>query len=533
MSYFDIDIPLTNQYFFSNATSNDVTFTTTQSRILIGTTSNVNVPAALVINSNNVYVNNTLTVPYITSSNITTSNLNFTGQLQQNGVAYVGSQWTGTVGNPISYGAAVSACNLAASNMSVGSNITVPYITTSNVTTSNLNFTGQLQQNGVAYVGSQWTGTVGGPISYYGGTVSASNINVSSNLSALTITTSNINITGQILQNGSASLINTVSGTVGSNYPYPPGPLTGTTTTLSGKAYGNGSYGVSSSVNNNSPFDNYNAFGNPSTSMWSAQPSYNTSTGAYTGTNNISIDGVAYYGEWITLQMPTAIYATSITLSGGTATTFAKIMVAGLNSLGIWTSLATITGNTTMPPLTYALTSNAPYQAFIICIGAMNGASAGNFGLANVTFNTTTTVLPNCVVSGNLIPASNASYFLGNNTSHWAALYATNGLIQTSDGNEKDYVPLSYGLSNLIAIDTIMYKWKSQATLPDSDPAKNYQYYGVCADQLDKLFPELIYNEQNPLQINYSELIPICINAIKQLNAIVIDLQQQVASLLI
>ena len=148
MSYFDIDIPLTNQYFFSNATSNDVTFTTTQSRILIGTTSNVNVPAALVINSNNVYVNNTLTVPYITSSNITTSNLN---------------------------GAAVSACNLAASNMSVGSNITVPYITTSNVTTSNLNFTGQLQQNGVAYVGSQWTGTVGGPL-YYGGTVNASNL---------------------------------------------------------------------------------------------------------------------------------------------------------------------------------------------------------------------------------------------------------------------------------------------------------------------------------------------------------------------
>ena len=60
MSYFDIDIPLTNQYFFSNATSNDVTFTTTQSRILIGTTSNINVPSALVINSNNVYVNNTL-----------------------------------------------------------------------------------------------------------------------------------------------------------------------------------------------------------------------------------------------------------------------------------------------------------------------------------------------------------------------------------------------------------------------------------------------------------------------------------------
>ena len=50
-------------------------------------------------------------------------------------------------------------------------------------------------------------------------------------------------------------------------------------------------------------------------------------------------------------------------------------------------------------------------------------------------------------------------------------------------------------------------------------PEKGYEYYGVCADQLDPLFPELIYNRQRPFQNNYQELIPVCINAIKDLNA--------------
>ena len=40
----------------------------------------------------------------------------------------------------------------------------------------------------------------------------------------------------------------------------------------------------------------------------------------------------------------------------------------------------------------------------------------------------------------------------------------------------------------------------------------------MCADQLDPLFPELIYNQQRPYMLNYSELIPVCINAIKDLS---------------
>ncbi len=78
---------------------------------------------------------------------------------------------------------------------------------------------------------------------------------------------------------------------------------------------------------------------------------------------------------------------------------------------------------------------------------------------------------------------------------------------------------MTYGLSNLLAVDTIMYSWKSQEELPEDDPTRNYKYYGVKADQVAELFPELVYDEQTPYQLNYSELIPVLINAIKELKA--------------
>jgi len=132
-------VPLTNAYYYSNSTSNDVLFTTNQTnsyqptRILIGTTSNVNTPAVLVINSNNVYIHDTLTA----------SNLNFTGALQQNGVAYSwsGSQWVGASGGPISYyNGTVSASNMAIgyiNNLPTTMTATTTAYTASNSSASN------------------------------------------------------------------------------------------------------------------------------------------------------------------------------------------------------------------------------------------------------------------------------------------------------------------------------------------------------------------------------------------------------------
>ena len=77
---------------------------------------------------------------------------------------------------------------------------------------------------------------------------------------------------------------------------------------------------------------------------------------------------------------------------------------------------------------------------------------------------------------------------------------------------------------------TIKYKWKSQVDLPDDDPMKNFEYYGFCADELVPLFPELVYNEDTtaPVQMNYSELLPVVVNALKEEHASTVALKETV-----
>ena len=121
-------------------------------------------------------------------------------------------------------------------------------------------------------------------------------------------------------------------------------------------------------------------------------------------------------------------------------------------------------------------------------------------------------------VRGSVFPSADIMYGLGSGSFRFTAVYAQGGVITTSDSNEKDLILLPYGLNEVLQIKTIMYKWKSQALLPDTDPTKKFEYYGICADQLSNIFPELVYNEDPsvPMQLNYSELIPVLIKAVQE-----------------
>ena len=127
---------------------------------------------------------------------------------------------------------------------------------------------------------------------------------------------------------------------------------------------------------------------------------------------------------------------------------------------------------------------------------------------------------------GSIFPSLSSSYSCGLSTNRWIAVYALNGTIQTSDSSEKTFEPLQYGLAEIEQIETIKYQWKTK-----DDP---FEYYGCKADQLATIFPELVYNEDPnvPMQLNYSELIPVCINAIKELSEKVKMLTLQVENLL-
>ncbi len=97
---------------------------------------------------------------------ITTGSINFTGNLFQNGVPYVGSQWSGSSGSLFYIG------NVGVNTTTVTSTLTVNGDANiiGGLTAGNINFTGSLFQNGFPYVGSQWIGTSGN-IYFSGGNV--------------------------------------------------------------------------------------------------------------------------------------------------------------------------------------------------------------------------------------------------------------------------------------------------------------------------------------------------------------------------
>ncbi len=110
------------------------------------TLSNYNQLSRIVSQQGNIY--NTI---YFGLGNLSTGNLNFTGNLFQNGSPYIGSQWTTLNGN-IYY-----------SSGNVGIKKTTPNFELD--VNGNINLSGNLFQNGSPYIASQWT-TSGSNIYY-------------------------------------------------------------------------------------------------------------------------------------------------------------------------------------------------------------------------------------------------------------------------------------------------------------------------------------------------------------------------------
>lgn len=90
---------------------------------------------------------------------------------------------------------------------------------------------------------------------------------------------------------------------------YPPVALSDNTTTLSGNAYGNGTYVCSTSYMYDSTYNQpYKAFDYNEgdwASGWSCAGMYNETTGLYTGTTTTTAtNGTSYNGEYLQIQFP-------------------------------------------------------------------------------------------------------------------------------------------------------------------------------------------------------------------------------------
>jgi hypothetical protein len=137
---------------------------------------------------------------------------------------------------------------------------------------------------------------------------------------------------------------------------------------------------------------------------------------------------------------------------------------------------------------------------------------------------------------------------LGKSNRRWGAVYATNGVITTSDMTLKTNVkPLSYGLKEVLKLNTITYNWKDYKLGNTSIPIeKQEKKIGFSAQQLLEVLPEVVQthswvpaNENGEyrqiknehLGVNYSDIIPVTVKAIQEQQTQIEDLKKEIAEL--
>ncbi len=151
---------------------------------------------------------------------------------------------------------------------------------------------------------------------------------------------------------------------------------------------------------------------------------------------------------------------------------------------------------------------------------AMRITSTGNVGINN------SSPVDKLSVGGVVAPASDNAYTLGKSSSRWTAVYSTNGVIQTSDLRLKTNIhPLTYGLREIMQLNPVRFNWTKEPSAGDK--------IGLIAQEVRQIIPEVVTGDEKKeyLGINYAELVPVLINAIKQQQQEILAIQDRIEAL--
>jgi hypothetical protein len=153
-----------------------------------------------------------------------------------------------------------------------------------------------------------------------------------------------------------------------------------------------------------------------------------------------------------------------------------------------------------------------------------NGTSSKNLIFFTTTTGTYTERMR--LNSTGLIPGADNTYSLGQSGTRWSAVWAANGTIQTSDYRLKTNIhSLRYGLREVLAMQPVSYNWKD-------NPGSNHKI-GLIAQEVKTIVPEVVIGDETKenLGMNYAELIPVLINAIKEQQKQIDDLNKKIKAL--
>ena len=173
-----------------------------------------------------------------------------------------------------------------------------------------------------------------------------------------------------------------------------------------------------------------------------------------------------------------------------------------------------------------------------------NGGGALKFMTSPGSFPTNPIERMRIAQNGTVQPGTDNAYSLGASGIRWSAVWAANGTIQTSDEREKkDIVDSDLGLDFISKLRPVSFKWKvgkNEVTneLDGLDEDGNPKtktvvtpiegkrtHYGLIAQEVEtalggKDFGGFIHDKETDIKgLRYDQLIPVMINAIKELKA--------------
>jgi len=129
------------------------------------------------------------------------------------------------------------------------------------------------------------------------------------------------------------------------------------------------------------------------------------------------------------------------------------------------------------------------------------------------------------VTKSDILPSTSNTYNLGSATYRWGTIYSNNSL-NTSDARLKTNIRnLDYSLSAILKMNPVQYNWKEGN---DHDTK-----IGFLAQDLRKIVPEAVVGDERKenLAINYIELIPILVNAMKEQQQQINELRKEIKEL--
>jgi hypothetical protein len=124
---------------------------------------------------------------------------------------------------------------------------------------------------------------------------------------------------------------------------------------------------------------------------------------------------------------------------------------------------------------------------------------------------------------GSVTPAVDNAVTCGQAGLRWTNVFATSGVVNTSDAREKqDVRALNYGLAEVMKLKPVRFRWKH-------DPAQGDKL-GLIAQDLQRVLPETVVDKTwrvnddgtreevaaERLGVYYSDIIPVLVNAIQQ-----------------